>query len=87
MKFIKFEPIIEQVCVIIEGVKYRDRIHTIEVTCDLDGYATQACCEEPSYFMMGSNFWDENFGKRQANRIRKICAEQVTAFKEKKELE
>jgi len=87
MKFIKSEPIIEQVCVIIEGVKYRDLMHTIEVTCNLDGHATMASCEEPTNFLMGSNFWDENFRKRQANRIRKICAEQVKAFKEREGLE
>ena len=85
MKFKETIPVISSLVIVIEGLKYKETLCTIEVTCNsYDGkgdrwhYAT-ARCEEP-YFLMGSGFWKDQFGTRQTNRIKKLCDIAIEKF-------
>ena len=88
MKVTDIQPIIHSLSVTIDGLKYKDVTCQIEVECvpsSIDDKQNarfnpiSASCEELS-FSMGGSFWEENFGKRQANRIRKICDEATKSF-------
>jgi hypothetical protein len=81
MKVKDIQPIIHSLSVAIEGLKYKGSTCSIEVEClpqsredkeNLRFRPIAAYCEDP-YFMMGQSFWKDNFGTRQANRIKKIC--------------
>ena len=105
MKVKEAQPVISDIVVIIEGVKYKKSLSVIddtkykeflcliEVTCHYAGVRgddfiftpTTASCEEP-YFRMGSGFWEKNFGKRQSNRIKKLCAIAVKEYLDKEEI-
>lgn len=86
-------PIISDIIVIIEDVKCKDTLCTIEVTRHFDRYngdtplfsSTRACCDKP-YFKMGRVFWKDEFGTRQVNRIEKLCDEAVKNYLEKEDL-
>ena len=77
-------PVISSLIVIIEDLKHKDTLCTIEVECLSVGrdnenpifHATKASCDEP-YFIMGKSFWKEEFGTKQANRIEKLCDEAI----------
>lgn len=105
MKVQELIPIVSDIIVTIEGVKYRKKIpiterrgfekeykeipcSTIEVTCHTQGdiwTCNIASCKEP-YFIMGSAFWEECFGKRQTNRIKKLCDKAIKDYLEKEEI-
>ena len=80
LKVKDIQPVISDIIVVIDDVKYKDSLCTIEVNCislSCDDNnpifkPTRASCECP-YFVMGRSFWEERFGKRQANRIEKLC--------------
>ncbi len=88
MKAIEVQPVIHSLIVVVEGLKYKDQICSIDVEC-LPGSIEDkkipkftpisASCEEP-YFKMGSGFWKEKFGTRQANRIKKLCDESIKEY-------
>jgi len=72
-------PIIYSMVVAIDKVKYKNTFCKIEVEClafsiddDPIFQPSKASCEEP-YFIMGTSFWEKSFGKKQANRIKKLC--------------
>lgn len=87
MKFKEVQPVISDIVVLIDDVKYKDITCSIEVNChcasdDEDNIRfaiTTARCDEP-YFLMGKSFWEESFGKRQLNRIIKICNEAIANY-------
>ncbi|MHA1469074.1 MAG: hypothetical protein ACTSSP_00785 [Candidatus Asgardarchaeia archaeon] len=87
MKVKQTIPVLSSISVVIEEIKYKNTLCTIEVTCNLYDYnddeptwsCTTASCKEP-YFIMGSSFWAEEFGKRQANRIVKLCNQSVKTY-------
>jgi len=80
MKIKETVPVISSLLVVIEGLKYKDTLCTIEVNClctDAEKPTfsiTKASCDEP-YFIAGKSFWKEKFGTRQVNRIEKLCVE------------
>ena len=81
-------PVISDIIVAIEGLKYKDKdCSIVDINChcvcdDNDNVKfaiTKASCEEP-YFLMGRNFWEEAFGKRQTNRIVKLCEDEIAKY-------
>ncbi len=74
MKIIKVIPEVAYINIDISGLKYKGKpCNIVSIRYDLIGqHCLQATCDEP-YFIMGGNFWNEAFGKRQANFIRKKC--------------
>ena len=91
MKVKDIEPVVNDFTVIIDDLKYKETICSIRVTCHCSSLADArnniftplyASCEEP-YFVMGQNFWEENFGKKQSNRIKKLCNEAIKDFLDK----
>ena len=74
MKIIKIIPEVTYINIDITGLKYKGKsCNTVVIRYNLiNEYCLQAICEEP-YFIMGGGFWNEAFGKRQANIIRKKC--------------
>lgn len=88
MKVQKVQPVISDIAVVIDDLKYKGDTCSIRVECHISTledarnnvftplYAT---CGEP-YFVMGTGFWEENFGKRQSNRIKKLCTEAVAKY-------
>ena len=87
MKVKETIPVISSIIVVIDDLKYKDTFCTIEVTCNtMDNEGNKwsnntASCEEP-YFIMGGSFWKDEFGTRQANRIRKICDQAAKKYVE-----
>lgn len=85
MKIKETIPVVSSIIVVIKDIKYEDSLCTIEVTCNTmnnEGTKwspTTAKCEEP-YFIMGSGFWKDNFGTRQANRIKKLCDQAIKDY-------
>ena len=92
MKVKEVIPVISDIVVVIDGLKYKDTACSfeghicIEVNCHCvsDGeppifHITKASCKEP-YFVMGRGFWEDEFGKRQTNRIIKICNEAIENY-------
>lgn len=83
-------PVISSIIVVIDDLKYKDTLCTIEVKClslssddtNLIFNPTTAGCDKP-YFRMGSAFWKEEFGTRQTNRIKKLCDEAIKKYVEK----
>jgi hypothetical protein len=65
--------------------KYENILCSINVTCNTqDGEGkkwshTQAHCEEP-YFIMGSSFWEEAFGKTQTKKIKSLCNKSIKEY-------
>ena len=90
MKVKEVEPVISDIIVTIEGIKYKDKVCSIvDVNChcvsddneNIKFAITKASCEEP-YFVMGKSFWEEAFGKKQSNRIVKLCEQEVEKYLE-----
>jgi len=88
MKVKETMPVISSIIVVINDLKYRDQFCTIEVTCNArnddnrEWSPTTAECEDP-YFIMGSSFWEKQFGKKQSNRIKKLCEQAIKDYLEK----
>lgn len=74
MKIISVTPEVSNIDIDITGLKYKNEpCDTVIIRYSLtDKCVLQAICDEP-YFIMGGGFWNEAFGKRQANFIRKKC--------------
>jgi hypothetical protein len=81
-------PVISDIIVAIEGLKYKDETcSVVDINCHcVDSREDKpiflpisASCEEP-YFVMGKSFWEETFGKRQTNRIVKLCNQEIEKY-------
>lgn len=90
MRAKEVQPVIHSLIVVVEGLKYKDQICSIDVVCLPSSREDKkipkftpisVSCKEP-YFTMGQSFWKENFGTRQENRIKKLCDEATKKFVE-----
>ena len=88
MKVKEVQPVISDIVVAIEGLKYKNKdCSVVDINChcvsdDNDNIKiaiTNAYCEKP-YFIMGKGFWEEAFGKRQSNRIVKLCNQEIEKY-------
>jgi hypothetical protein len=88
MEVKEIQPVISDITVVIDDLKYEGTTCSIRVECHISTLEDArnnvftplyASCEEP-YFVMGSSFWEENFGKRQSNRIKKLCKESIQKY-------
>ncbi len=88
MKAKEVQPVIHSLIVVVGGLKYKDQVCSIDVEClpstiedkEIPKFTPiTASCKEP-YFTMGQSFWKENFGARQANRIKKLCDESIKKY-------
>ena len=96
MKSIETQPVISSIIVVIEGIKYKNTLCTIEVEClstSMDDNNPRFSCATASTlptakddeldFIIGVNSWEESFGKGQAKKIKKICDRAIRKYLEK----
>ena len=95
MEVKEIEPVIHSLIVVVEGLKYKDQVCTIEVECvpssiedkeNAKFIPISATCQDPS-FTMGGSFWEDNFGKRQTDRIKELCDLATKKFVEEDSIE
>ncbi len=96
MEAIETLPVIHSIIVVIEGIKYEKSICTIEVEClstsrddnnlcfsCTTAYTLPTASDDEPDFIIGRNFWEENFGKGQTNKIERICDRAIKKYLEK----
>ena len=71
---------VSNIAILIDGVDYKKQVCDIEVNYRLlPGACLNARSKKP-FFVMGLSFWDEVFGKRQANKIKRLCKDAAKKF-------